>query len=418
MAGVNLFLLAAKARNFLSTSLFLSWTSLGFSDIPMTTGPYTGGINDDATVEGTHGVLSGDPRDSFPKRDWELGNPDLILKLAKPYSIPKGGSDVFRNFVIPNVTPSDRYVSGLEFKLDNHKLVHHAEFRIDETEVSWQRDDADPVTGYAGMSNDTAHHPDGHFINGVPGKLVSHLPGELAWRLPAGADLVVQLHLMPTDSEGVVDPEIGLYFADAPPELKPRMLWLGSRLLPIRAGEARFSVRDSFKLPIDVEVLSVLPHCHFICKKVEGWAILPDGSQLSLAKIEEWDFYSQQETRFIQPLRLPRGTNILVEFDYDNSTENKRNPNSPPVDIKFGPLSSNEMADFWIQVLAQNEDEGERISQSSAIHLQQKIIEHLERQVELMPDVKGYVELARSHRILNELNRIARSESKGIEQSR
>jgi hypothetical protein len=107
-----------------------------------------------------------------------------------------------------------------------------------------------------------------------------------------------------------------------------------------------------------------------------------------------------------------------VEFDYDNSTENKGNPNSPPVDIKFGPLSSNEMADFWIQVLAQNEDEGERISQSSAIHLQQKIIEHLERQVELMPDVKGYVELARSHRILNELNRIARSESKGIEQSR
>ena len=98
--------------------------------------------------------MSGDPRDSFPKRDWELGNPDLIMKLAKPYSIPKGSSDVFRNFVIPNVTPSDRYVSGLEFKLDNHKLVHHAEFRIDETEVSWQRDDADPVTGYAGMSND------------------------------------------------------------------------------------------------------------------------------------------------------------------------------------------------------------------------------------------------------------------------
>ena len=411
-------MLDAKARNFLFTYLFLSWSSLGFSDTRMTTGPYTGDTYDDALAEETQGALLGDPLEPLSKRDWELGNPDLIVKLATPYSIATGDSDVFRNFVIPNVTATDRYVRGLEFKLDNHRLVHHAEFRIDETEVSLQRDDADPVGGYAGMSNFTAQYPDGHFINWVPGKLVSYLPKDLAWRLPAGADLVIQLHMMPTDSGGMVDPEIGLYFADTPPELKPRMLWLGSRWLPISAGETRFSVRDSFKLPIDVEVLSVFPHCHFICKTVEAWAILPDGSELWLARIEEGDFYSQQETRFIEPLRLPRGTIMSVEFGYDNSVENERNPNSPPVDIEFGPLSSNEMADFWIQVLARNEDEGERISQSSAIHLQQKIIEHQERKVELMPDVDSYIELARSHRILNELNRTARLEGRAIQKSR
>ncbi|MDG0998372.1 MAG: hypothetical protein P8P42_07140 [Gammaproteobacteria bacterium] len=408
-------MLDSKARNFLFIYLFLSWSCLGFSDTRITAGPHIGYTYDDALVGEKQGSSPGDPSS---KRGWELGSPDLIVKLATPYSIPKGDSDVFRNFVIPNVTASDRYVRGLEFKLDDYRLVHHAEFRVDETEVSLQRDDADPVTGYAGMSNVTAQYPDGHFINWVPGKRASYLPNDLAWRLPAGADLVVQLHMMPTDSEGMVDPEIALYFADTPPELRPRMLWLGSRWLPISAGETRFSVRDSFKLPIDVEVLSVLPHCHFICKTVEAWAIQPDGSQMWLARVEEWDFYSQQETRFIQPLRLPRGTNILVEFGYDNSIENERNPNFPPVDIKFGPLSSNEMADFWIQVLTQNEDAGERISQSSAIHLQKRIIEHQERQVELMPDVNGYIELARSHRILNELNRTARLESSASQESR
>ena len=147
-------------------------------------------------------------------RGWPLGEPDLIVKLRAPYLLPLEDSDVFRNFVIPNVTSSDRYVRALEFRLGNHAVVHHAEFRLDETDASWQRDNEEPGTGYEGMDNSTAHYPDGHFVNWVPGKRAAELPEELAWRLPAHADLVVQLHMMPSGFEEIIDPQIGLYFAD------------------------------------------------------------------------------------------------------------------------------------------------------------------------------------------------------------
>lgn len=328
---------------------------------------------------------------------WQLGEPDLIVKLSTPYSLPLEASDVFRNFVIPNLTATDRYVRALEFRLDNREVVHHAEFRLDESDASWRRDNEEAGSGFGGMDNSTAYYPDGHFVNWVPGKRASELPDGFAWRLPAEADLVVQLHMMPSGFEEVIDPMIGLYFADQPPALNPQMIWLGSRWLPIAAGDSGFTTRDSYELPFDVEVMSVLPHCHFICKDVKAWATLPDGRQQWLAKNEKWDFYSQAEFHFKQPLSLPRGTTVSMEFSYDNSADNWRNPNDPPQDIEFGPLSTNEMADLWVQVMPRNDREGMDLRRSSARHLQQKKIERQEQLIELEPDVNSYLELARSY---------------------
>ncbi|HAT27897.1 MAG TPA: hypothetical protein DCS89_12845 [Gammaproteobacteria bacterium] len=356
---------------------------------------------DDTLVVEAKSVTPGDPLHQPPAPQWtpgwQLGEPDLIVKLSTPYSLPLEDSDVFRNFVIPNVTASDRYVRALEFRLDNRQVVHHAEFRLDETDASWRRDNEEPGTGFGGMNNTTAHYPDGHFVNWVPGKRASELPEGLAWRLPAQADLVVQLHMMPSGSEAVIDPQIGLYFAEEPPGLSPQMIWLGSRWLPIAAGDPGFTTRDSYELPFDVEVMSVLPHCHFICKDIKAWATLPDGSTQWLARIDEWDFYLQDEFRFKRPMRLPRGTTLSMEFSYDNSADNWRNPNDPPQDIEFGPLSSNEMADLWIQVMPRNDRESADLRRSSARHLQQKMIERQKRIIELRPDVNSYLELAESY---------------------
>lgn len=347
--------------------------------------------------------------------DWQLGEPDLILKLSAPFSLPPEDSDVFRNFVIPNVTASDRYVRALELRLDNREVVHHAEFLLDESDASWLRDQENPGTGFGGMDNTTAHHPDGHFVNWVPGKRASELPEGLAWRLPAQADLVVQLHMMPSGFEEVIDPQIGLYFADEPPELSPQMIWLGSRWLPIGAGDPDFTTRDSYELPFDIEVLSVLPHCHFICKDIEALATLPDGSQQWLVRIEKWDFYRQEKFQFKQPLSLPRGTTVSMEFSYDNSADNWRNPNDPPQDIEFGPLSSNEMADLWIQVMPRNDRESMGLKRSAARHLEQKMIERQERLVELEPDVNRHIDLARYYRRAGQLPEAVTQLQKSLE---
>ena len=363
--------------------------------------------HDEPLVMESEGAAPGNPMDHLPTSQlapgWELGEPDLIVKLRAPYSLPLEDSDVFRNFVIPNVTASDRYVRALEFRPGNQGVVHHAEFRLDESDASLQRDHEEPEVGFGGMDNPTARYPDGHFVNWVPGKRATELAEGLAWRLPAQADLVVQLHMMPSGIDEVIDPMIGLYFTDQPPALNPQMLWLGSRWLPIAAGDSSFTTRDSYELPFDVEVMSVLPHCHFICNDIKAWATLPDGSEQWLAKNEKWDFYSQEEFNFKQPLSLPRGTTLSMEFSYDNSADNSRNPNDPPQDIEFGPLSTNEMADLWIQVMPRNKREGIDLQRSSFRHLQTKKRERLEQLIELEPDVNRYLELARSYSRANQL---------------
>jgi tetratricopeptide (TPR) repeat protein len=347
--------------------------------------------------------------------DWQLGEPDLIVKLSTSFSLPPEGSDVFHNFVIPNVSASDRYVRALELRLDNREVVHHAEFLLDESDASWQRDQEKPGTGFGGMGNTTAFHPDGHFVNWVPGKRASESPDGLAWRLPAQADLVIQLHMMPSGFEEIINPQVGLYFADEPPELSPQMIWLGSRWLPIEAGDPKFTTSDRYELPFDIEILSVLPHCHFICKDIKAWAMLPDGTQQWLVKIENWDFYQQEKRHFKQPLSLPRGTTVSMEFSYDNSADNPHNPNDPPKDIDFGPLSSNEMADLWIQVMPRNDRESAGLSRSTARHLEQKMIERQERLVELEPDVNGHIDLARSYRRASRLPEAVTQLQKALE---
>ena len=172
------------------------------------------GMKSEAVVlSNLHGHLA----TSQVAKGWQLGEPDLIVKLREPYLLPQQNSDVFRNFVIPNVSASDRYVRALEFRPGNLEVVHHAEFRIDETEASWRRDKEEVGSGYAGMDNATAYYPDGHFVNWVPGKHVSEVPEGFAWRLPAQADLVVQLHMMPSGFEEVIDPPDRIVLYRYPP---------------------------------------------------------------------------------------------------------------------------------------------------------------------------------------------------------
>ena len=148
-------------------------------------------------VEG--GTLEGDPRDlpAQPRwiEGWQLGKPDLIVTLSKPYTLQAEGTDVFHVFVIPLPVSATRFVRGLEFRPGNPKVVHHANIRIDRTPRSRQLDEQDPAPGYDGLIARSAVYPDGHFLGWTPGQIAPLLPKGLAWRLDQGTNLVVQLHM-------------------------------------------------------------------------------------------------------------------------------------------------------------------------------------------------------------------------------
>jgi Flp pilus assembly protein TadD len=286
---------------------------------------------------------------------WQLGKPDLVVTLAQPYALQSEGTDVFRIFVLPIPTSSVRFVRGLEFQPGNPKVVHHANIRIDRTSGSRALDDADPGPGYSGLILRSAGYPDGHFLGWTPGQVAPLLPKDLAWRLDRNTDLVVEVHMQPSGKPETVQPSIGFYFGDGAPTRTPAMLRLGRQNIDIPVGEANYRVTDSYRLPVDVDLLALQPHAHYRARVVRGDATLPDGTTRPLIVIKDWDFRWQHVYRYVTPPRLPKGTILSMQYSYDNSEGNTRNPERPPKRARWGQRSSDEMGDLWIQVLTKDE---------------------------------------------------------------
>jgi len=312
------------------------------------------------------GAPEGDPKalPPVPKfaDGWLLGKPDLIVRPDAAYSLPAQNTDAFRIFAIRVPISKRTYVTGIEFHPGNARVVHHANIRIDRTSSTRRLDDADPLPGYDGLMPRTAEYPDGHFLGWTPGQISPLVQPELAWTLEPGSDLVVQLHLQPSGAAEEVLPEIGLYFTDRPPQKTPTILRLGSQGIDIPPGESHYVIRDSFVLPADVQLLAVQPHAHYRAKEIRGTATFPDGTSRLLMHIKEWDFRWQHVYREETPIALPKGTRLSMEYTYDNSSTNVRNPELPPARVYWGQRSRDEMGDLWFQLLAENETDRARLA--------------------------------------------------------
>jgi Tfp pilus assembly protein PilF len=306
---------------------------------------------EEGAIEGRAADLTARPPTSTG--GWRLGRPDLVVEMPQPYTLKPGHhADVFRNFVIPLTVPKTRYVRAVEFRSGTDgPVIHHAVIGIDRTRASRRLDAQDPEPGYDDQLSGGVEGPDGHFLSWTPGKAPFMAPDGMAWRLDPGTDLVLQLHMLPGKAQTTVRARLGLFFSDAAPTRQPVLIKLGSKAIEIAAGEAAYVVRDEYTLPADVDVLSVYPHAHYLAKDVKGVARLPDGTTKELIWIRDWNFNWQDEYRYARPVYLPRGTTVTMEYKYDNSEANPRNPHRPPKQVRYGPHSSDEMGDLWLQAL-------------------------------------------------------------------
>jgi len=130
--------------------------------------------------------------------------------------------------------------------------------------------------------------------------------------------------------------------------------------LDISPGDDNFIVSDSFTLAVNVDLLGVYPHAHYLGKDLEATATLPDESTQVLIHIKHWEINWQAVYRYEEPAPLPKGTTITMRYAYDNSDDNVANPNHPPERVKAGNRSSDEMAHLWLQVLPKNLPGSER----------------------------------------------------------
>lgn len=319
------------------------------------------------------GMAEGDPK-LLPKmpaftEGWQLGKPDLIVTMEKAYPVYAEGRDINRNFTIPLNLTEDKWVTAVEVRPSARSVVHHVLFFYDTTGASLKLEGRDGQPGFLGMAFRRSGSLGGWAVGATPRKL----PEGLAWHLPKGSDLVLQTHFHPAGKAEREQTTLGLYFTDKSPTRTMVGLMLPpffGRLagLDIPAGKADFAIRDAFTLPVDVELVTVGGHAHYIARTVKADATLPDGTKKPLFSIADWDFNWQGRYEYKEFVKLPKGTKIDAVLNYDNSPDNPRNPNQPPKRIRWGIESTDEMGTVAFMMVPTQEKDAALLAKTVREH--------------------------------------------------
>lgn len=281
---------------------------------------------------------------------WALGEPDLILEMPQPFDIPAGGRDIYRAFVIPIDIPEDKYVVAMEFRPGAPSVVHHAIFFLDDDGQARRLDARDAGPGYRSFGG-PGFTPSGGLGGWAPGVQPEHLPDGIGRPVTRGSDLVMQIHYHPDGKRQRDQSRLALYFATKPIREKIITIPLANRQIDIPPGKRDHVVEASFTTPLDAKLFGVMPHMHLLGREMKVEATTDDGSTIPLIHIDDWDFRWQDQYRFREPVRIPRGSTVRMRAVFDNSTDNPSNPSNPPKRVRWGEQTTDEMAICFLNVL-------------------------------------------------------------------
>ncbi|WP_373650212.1 cytochrome c [Schlesneria sp. DSM 10557] len=324
---------------------------------------------------------------------WTLGEPDLVVSMKQPYRVPADGPDIYRNFTIPLDLTEEHFIAAIAFRPSARSVVHHSLFFFDATGRGRELEAEDDEPGFKGgmgamMKLRGSPVPPQAFDDpetapkrsplgkratpGAPafgalggwalGAQPHLLPNGLAYRVPAGSDLILATHFHPSGKAEEETSTVGIYFAKKPSNRRFMPIQLPPAFgafkgIDIPPGEKEYVIEDTFVLPVDVEAFGVGAHAHYLGKSMTLTATLPDGTRRTILSIPDWDFAWQEQYRFAEFAKLPKGTRLHSRITYDNSKDNPRNPSDPPARVHFGEESTDEMGSISLMTLAADESE-------------------------------------------------------------
>jgi len=316
---------------------------------------------------------------------WRLGEPDLIVEMPAAYHVPAEGPDIYRNIAVPLGLAEDQWITAIDMRPSARAVVHHVLYFADGNGRVHLRPQQGTEPGFSGMRAGGASIPLGGWAVGAQPHF---FPEGLALRVPKGSDLVVQYHFHPTGKPEAEKSLIGLYFAKQAPDRTLTRIQLPPHYslfsgLDIPAGEKDFVIRDSYTLPVAVDGVGVSAHAHYVAKQLKMTAVLPDGQVRTMLLIKDWDFAWQDRYFFQQFVPLPKGTRLESEIHWDNSAANPHNPSSPPVRVRWGEESKDEMGS--ISLIAVAHEESERAALQGDIAQRQR--EFVRKRMEADPEL-------------------------------
>jgi hypothetical protein len=297
------------------------------------------------------GAPTGNTRDAPAPRNWPEGwnipQPDLVVKMPRPVQIPAQGEVEYTYEIVSTHFAENRWVQMSEFRPGSPAHVHHAVVYIRPPDSQWLRHAlvGEPFT--ASTLNDPLERREAHETTSdlllvyAPGSSPDRWTDGMGKFVPAGSDLVFQMHYTTNGTADQDQTSIGLVFAKTPPKQRVITLQLNNHALIIPPGADDFRVEVQGTLPNDATLLSLFPHMHLRGKRFEYDIVHDDGSVEILLRVN-YHFHWQLSYRLAEPRALKAGTRLRAIAWYDNSKNNPHNPDPEKI-VTWGDQTSDEM---------------------------------------------------------------------------
>ncbi|MBI1318538.1 MAG: redoxin domain-containing protein [Candidatus Hydrogenedens sp.] len=265
--------------------------------------------------------------------DWQLGEPDHIVRLPEVQQIEADGIVEYRYISVPSVLSENRWLRGVEVRTSNPKVVHHALIF-----VNYPRD-------YRHMQPRSSSGLDGYFASFLPGAQLNFFPEGSAMFLPHDTVFLFQMHYNTTGKPEEDMTELGLYFQDAPPEkaIHISAAHYEDFIIPPHVYDQPTQAKYRFRR--DATILGLSPHMHYRGSRFKFAAVFPEDSgraDLPLLNVPFYEFDWQPMYFLEHPIDVPEGTVMQCNGAFNNSRFNPKNP-YPEAVVAFGEQSMQEM---------------------------------------------------------------------------
>jgi hypothetical protein len=281
---------------------------------------------------------------------WNIGKPDMVVEMPKPYEIPATGTIEYTYYVVPSGFTEDKWITAAEIRPGARALIHHVIVFVREPGSKWLKD-AKPgesyvpplfkneKTGREQRDNKGSGELLAVYAPGLPPLVLE--PGQ-AKLVKAGSELVFKMHYTAKGTPATDRTKVGFVFAKELPKERVMTTGAENRDLVIPPGAANYPIPSKREFYGDAKILAYGPHMHVRGASFRFDLVTPGGSRETLVNVPHYDFNWQHWYEPVEPLKVTSGSTIECFATYDNSPNNKYNPD-PAAEVRSGDQTWDEM---------------------------------------------------------------------------
>ena len=297
------------------------------------------------------GAPKGDPKDMPPPANflegWQIGKPDLVFELPRPFEVPASGVIDYQHVIVPTGFTKDTWVQAAEVRPTDRAVVHHIIAFIREPKSNWFKGQKAGEFFIAPQVKtkeepDTSALPSDFLVGYAPGQPAEILRPGQAKLIKAGSDIIFQVHYTPNGKPISDRTKLGLVLAKEPPRERVLTLSATNGTFKIPPGDPNYRVDATFEVRTPVKLSGLHPHMHGRGKDFLYRVVYPNGESRVLLSVPHYNWHWQNWYNLEEPVLLPKGAKIECTAHFDNSPNNPDNAD-PTKEVAWGEQSWDEM---------------------------------------------------------------------------